>query len=78
MVRDHRVELDVGVFERLLYPQDVAQLLAHELLARPEEGTHLLRWSVRHELGRIKPCANKSEIHSPSLTSVLRPGTFLI
>jgi hypothetical protein len=30
------------------------------------------------KLGRIKPCANKSEIQSASLTSVLRPGTFFM
>jgi hypothetical protein len=30
------------------------------------------------KLGRIRPSANKSEIQSESLTSLLRPGTFLI
>src|SRR5262245_29352271 len=30
------------------------------------------------KLARIRPCANNSEIQSASLTSVLRPGTFLI
>jgi hypothetical protein len=33
-VGDHRVQLDVGILKRLLYPQDVARLLTHELLAR--------------------------------------------
>ena len=29
------------------------------------------------KLGRIRPCANRSETQSASFTSVLRPGTFL-
>ena len=31
----------------------------------------------RHEAARIRPCASRSAIHVASLTSVLRPGTFL-
>src|SRR5262249_12294461 len=49
-----------------------------ELLARPEQRAHLLRWASGTKLGRIRPCANRSEIQSESLTSLLRPGTFLM
>jgi hypothetical protein len=48
-VGDHRIQLDVCVFERLLNAQDVARLLAHELLARTQERAHLLGLSVGHE-----------------------------
>src|SRR5262245_8087271 len=48
-IGDHRVQLDVGVLESLLNAQDVAGLLAHELLARAEQRAHLLRWTVWHK-----------------------------
>ena len=35
-VGDHRIQLDVGVFERLLDAQNVARLLTNQLLARAQ------------------------------------------
>jgi hypothetical protein len=36
-VGDHRVELDVGVFQRLLQPLDMAAALAHQLLTGAQQ-----------------------------------------
>ena len=41
-VADHRVQLDVGLFERLLDPLDMAGLLAAQLLAGTQQRTQLL------------------------------------
>jgi len=48
-VGQHRAELDVGVFQRLLQPLHVAGLLAHQLLARAQQGAHLLRRRLGHK-----------------------------
>jgi hypothetical protein len=48
-VGDDRVELDVGVLQRLLQALDVAAALAHQLLAGAQQAAHLLGLLVRHE-----------------------------
>src|SRR5215467_1640131 len=45
-VADHRAQLDVGVFEGLLYAQDVPRLLTAHLLARAYQCAHLLGRAV--------------------------------
>jgi hypothetical protein len=50
-LRDNRVQFDVGIFERLLYAQNVARLLTHQLLARAKQSAQLLRRGVRHKAG---------------------------
>jgi hypothetical protein len=77
-IADHRVELDVGLFQRLLNPLDVAGLLAGHLLVRAQQRAQLLERSPGTKLALIRPQAVKSAIHIASLTSVLRPGTFLM
>ena len=46
---EHRIELDIGVFQGLVDALGVAGPLAHKLLAGPQQGPQLLRRSVRHE-----------------------------
>ena len=48
-VGEHRGELEVGVLEGLLDALDMAGLLAHELLARPEQVAHRAGAGVGHE-----------------------------
>ena len=48
-VGDHRVELDVGVLQRLLQALDMAAALAHQLLAGAQQGAHFLGLLVRHK-----------------------------
>src|SRR5262245_22650252 len=48
-IRNRRVQLDVSVLERLLYPQDVSRLLTHQLLPGTQQGTHLLGLAVWDE-----------------------------
>ena len=42
-VGDDRIELDVGVLQRLLETLDMAAALPHELLAHPQDVAHLLK-----------------------------------
>ena len=42
-VGDDRIELNVGVLQRLLETLDMAAALAHELLAHPQDVAHLLK-----------------------------------
>jgi hypothetical protein len=49
MTSDHRVELDVGVLQRLLQALDVSAALAHQLLSGAQQVAHLLGLLVRHE-----------------------------
>jgi hypothetical protein len=46
---DHRVQFNIGVLERLLYPQDMARLFAAQLLARAQQRVHLLGRAIRYE-----------------------------
>lgn len=69
-IGDRRIQLDVGLVQRLLQALDVAGALPRELLARPQQTALLLRLGI---LARISPCAS----NVASFTSVLRPGTFL-
>ena len=48
-VRDHRVELDVGILQRLLQALDMAASLTNELLAGAQQAAQFLRLGVRHE-----------------------------
>ncbi len=48
-VRDDRVELDVGVLQRLLQPLDMAAAFAHQLLAGAQQVAHLLGLLIGHE-----------------------------
>ena len=60
MSLDHRVELDVGLFQRLLDALDVAgllaaDLLAADLLAGAQQRAEFLLRLVRHEAGPDQP-----------------------
>src|SRR5215468_9656636 len=72
-----RVQFDVGVFERLMYAQNATRLLTHQLLVRAQQSAKLVRRGVRHKAGTDETMRQRSANHSLSLTSVLRPGTFL-
>jgi hypothetical protein len=48
-VGDDRIQFYFGVFQGLLDPLDMAAPLAHQLLAGPQEVTHLLCLLVRDE-----------------------------
>ena len=41
-IGERRIELDVGIFQRLLEPLDVAASLAHELLAGSQQSAQFL------------------------------------
>ena len=69
------VELDVGVLQRLLNTLNVLRELACQLRSRPRQIAHSWIGAGGTKLARIKPCARRSEIHTASLTSLLRPGT---
>src|SRR5215471_14968376 len=71
-VADHRVELDVGLFQGLLDPLDLAGLLARN----SERNSWISRSGTK--LALISPQLTKSAIHVASFMSVLRPGTFLM
>ena len=76
-VGDRRIELDVGVLQRLLQPLDVAGPLAHQLLAGAQQAALFLRRGIGDEAAADQ--AMRQQIGQPvaSFTSVLRPGTFL-
>ena len=76
-VGDHRVQLDVGVFQRLLQPLHMARLLTHQLLAGAQQVAHLLGLRIRHEARPDQTVRQQIGQPVASLTSVLRPGTFL-
>ena len=46
-VGNHRIQLDVGVFERLLQPLDMAGLLADQFVARAQQRAQILRLGFR-------------------------------
>ena len=48
-VGDHRIELDVRRFQRLLDALDVRNALAHELLARAHQGAKVIHLARRNE-----------------------------
>ena len=50
-VGHHRIELDVGILQRLLDALDMAGALAHHLLAGAQQIAHLLGRLVGHEAG---------------------------
>ena len=54
-VGNHRVEFDVGVFQRLLDALDVTAPLPHELLAGSQQVAHLLRRLVGNETRSDQP-----------------------
>jgi hypothetical protein len=54
-VGDDRVELDVGVFQRLLQPLDVTGTLPHELLTAAQQVAHLLGLLIRHKTTADQP-----------------------
>ncbi len=54
-VGEHRIELDVGIFQRLLQALRVAAAFAHELLAGAQQIPHLLGRLVGHEAGPDQP-----------------------
>jgi hypothetical protein len=54
-VADRRIELDVGILERLLEAQRMAGPFAHQLLARPHKTAQLLRLAIRHEARPDQP-----------------------
>ena len=58
-VADHRVELDVGLFERLLDPLDMAGLLAGQLLACAQQRTQFLGRLVRNEARPDQPAGQQ-------------------
>src|SRR5262245_1093175 len=47
-VREFRLELDVGVFERLVNALDMTGSLADQLLARAQQRAHFLRLAIRN------------------------------
>jgi hypothetical protein len=58
-IAHHFGQLQIGVFEGLLNPLDMAAVFPHELLPRPRQarssgagGTKLPRMSVRQQIGR--------------------------
>lgn len=48
-IGNHRIELDVGIFHRLLQPLDMAGPFSHQLLAGAQQAALLLRLGVRDE-----------------------------
>ena len=50
-VGHHRIELDVGILQRLLDALDVAGAFTHHLLACTQQVAHLLGRLVGHETG---------------------------
>src|ERR1700720_3736433 len=77
-VRDDRVELDVGVLQRLLPPWDMAAALAHQLLAGAQQIAHLLGLLVRYKTAPDQ--AVRQKVGQPGGVVHIglgRPGTFL-
>src|SRR5215469_12019894 len=58
-IGDHRVKLDVGVFQRLLQSLDVTSSLTDQLLACPQQAAQNLRRGVRHEAGSDQAVSQK-------------------
>ena len=54
-VGEHRIELDVGIFQRLLQALRMATAFAHELLAGAQQIPHLLGRLVGHEARPDQP-----------------------
>src|SRR5271167_4150102 len=75
-VRDDRVELDVGILQRLLKVLDMAASFANQLLAGAQQAAQFLGLGGT-KLPRIRPWAIRSASQVASLTSVLCPRTFL-
>ena len=48
-IGDRRIELDVGIFKRLLQALDMAAALPHQLLAGAQQVAHLLSLLIRHK-----------------------------
>ena len=63
-IGDDRVELDVGIFECLLQPLDMAAGLPHQLLAGAQQGAHLLGLLIRHKAAADQ--AVRQQIGQPS------------
>ena len=63
-IGDHRIELDVGIFQRLLQPLDMAGPLADQLLAGAQQPAHLLGLGIRHEAAPDQPM--RQQIGQPS------------
>ena len=77
-ITDHRTELEIGPLQRLLQAVDHRGAILHQVRPLPGQSRRS-RWGRGGmKLLRSKPCRRRSAIHSASLTSVLRPGTFLI
>src|SRR5215475_4295075 len=77
-VADDRVELDVGLFKRLLNPLDMAGLLACELLASAQQRAELLHLLFRYEARLDQPETHQIDDPHGVVHAVLRPGTFLM
>ena len=58
-VGDDRIELDVGILQRLLDPLDMTAPLTDELLAGSQEIAHLLRRLVRDEAASDQPMCHQ-------------------
>ncbi len=58
-VADHRIQLDVGLGQRLLDTLDVPGLLAHQLLAGPHQGAQLVLFLVRDKARLEQPEGGK-------------------
>jgi hypothetical protein len=58
-IGDHRVEFDVGLFESLLNPLDMAGLLARQLLAGTQQRPQLLDLLFRNEAGPDQPATHE-------------------
>ena len=74
-VTDDRGQLDVGIFERFVPPIDHRGMLIDELGTVSGHITPLAHVRRRHNARAQQPVLQQLRYHSPSLTSVLRPGT---
>ena len=75
-VGDDRVELDVGVLQRLLQTLNMAGCARAPVACGCAAGRASPASASGTKLPRIRPCASSSASQVASFTSVLRPGTF--
>jgi len=58
-VRDDRVELDVGILQRLLQALDMAASFANELLAGTQQAAQFLCLGIRHKAAADQPMGHQ-------------------